>query len=91
MSNTLIIKAALEQYRASACSQKKFKIMGLLRFIVVGAAVGYGVNYITKKGPDGRSILDEFTENPPDWFEKAKKYAEDTVNQAVKTAKENVG
>ena len=64
--------------------------MGLFRFIVAGAAIGYGINYITKKGPDGRSVLDDLTENAPDWFDKAKKYAEDTVNQAVKTAQEKV-
>ena len=62
--------------------------MGLIKFIAVGAAVGYGINYITKKGPDGRSVLDELTENAPEWFEKAKKYAEDTMERAVNTAKE---
>ncbi len=55
--------------------------MGLLKFIIVGAAVGYGVNYITKKGPDGRSILDDITENAPGWFDQAKKFAVDTVEQ----------
>ncbi len=68
----------------------KIKFMGLIRFIVVGAAIGYGINYITKKGTDGRSVLDDLTENAPDWFDKAKKYAEDTVHQAVKTAQEKV-
>jgi hypothetical protein len=58
--------------------------MGLLKFIIVGAAVGYGINYITQKGPDGRSILDDITDNAPDWFEKAKKYAEDAVEQVTK-------
>ena len=61
--------------------------MGLLKFIVVGAAVGYGINYITKRGIDGRSILDDLTENAPEWFDKAKKYAEETVEQVVKNAK----
>lgn len=55
--------------------------MGLLKFIVVGAAVGYGINYITKKGPDGRSILDDVTDKAPEWFEQAKKFAEETVEQ----------
>lgn len=64
--------------------------MGLLKFIIVGAAVGYGINYITKKGPNGRSILDDLTENAPDWFEKAKQYAEDAVDQVCKTVKTNV-
>jgi len=57
--------------------------MGLLKFIVVGAAVGYGINYITKKGADGRSILDDITDNAPEYFDKAKKYAEDAVEQVV--------
>lgn len=57
--------------------------MGLLKFIIVGAAVGYGINYITKKGADGRSILDDITENAPEYFDKAKKYAEDAVEQVV--------
>ena len=60
--------------------------MGLIKFILVGAAVGYGINYITKKGPDGRSIFDELTDDAPEWFEKAKKYAEDTVEQVIQRA-----
>jgi hypothetical protein len=60
--------------------------MGLLKFIIVGAAVGYGVNYITKKGPDGRSILDDITENAPEYFDKAKKYAEDAIEQVIQKA-----
>jgi hypothetical protein len=55
--------------------------MNLWKFILVGAAVGYGINYITKKGPDGRSILDDITEKAPDWFDQAKKFAEETVEQ----------
>ncbi|WP_205771826.1 YtxH domain-containing protein [Mucilaginibacter terrenus] len=62
--------------------------MGLLRFIAVGAAIGYGINYITKKGPNGRSILDDITEDAPEWFDKAKKYAENAVDQASQTVKE---
>ncbi|MGZ3871628.1 MAG: YtxH domain-containing protein [Mucilaginibacter sp.] len=55
--------------------------MGLLKFIIVGAAVGYGINYITKKGADGRSIIDDLSENAPDWFDKAKQFAEDALEQ----------
>jgi hypothetical protein len=65
--------------------------MGLLKFIAVGAAIGYGINYITKKGPDGRSILDDITEDAPEWFDKAKKFAEDKVEQVVQQAKPNSG
>jgi hypothetical protein len=60
---------------------QKNKIMGLLKYIIVGAAVGYGISYITKKGPDGRSILDDITDKAPDWLDQAKKFAEETVEQ----------
>jgi hypothetical protein len=60
--------------------------MHLLKFIVVGAAVGYGINYITKKDESGRSILDDLTENAPEWFDKAKQYAEDAVESVIKNA-----
>jgi hypothetical protein len=55
--------------------------MGLLKYIIAGAAVGYGIHLVTKKGPDGRSILDDITEKAPDWFDQAKKYTEDTIDQ----------
>jgi len=61
--------------------------MHLLKYIIVGAAVGYGINYITKKGPDGRSIIDDFADNAPDWFEQGKKIAEDAINSVTKTVK----
>jgi hypothetical protein len=62
--------------------------MGILKFIIVGAAVGYGINYITKKNADGRSIIDDLAENAPDWFDKAKQYAEDALGQVSKTVQE---
>ncbi len=57
--------------------------MNLLRYIIVGAAVGYGIHYITKKGPDGRSIVDDITDNAPGWFDQAKKFAEETIEQVT--------
>ena len=60
---------------------QKNKNMGLLKYIIVGAAVGYGISYITKKGPDGRSILDDITGKAPDWIDQAKKFAEETIEQ----------
>jgi hypothetical protein len=60
--------------------------MGLLKLLVVGAAVAYGINYVTKKGPDGKSIIDDLTENGPEWMDRAKKYGELTLEQiAVRT------
>ena len=50
--------------------------MNLLKLIAVGAAVGYGVNYFTKKKINGRSPLDEVIDQAPEWLEKAKPYIE---------------
>jgi hypothetical protein len=61
--------------------------MGLLKFIIVGAVVGYGVNYITKKNENGRSILDDVVDKAPDWFDQAKKYADDAVDKVARTVK----
>jgi hypothetical protein len=65
--------------------------MGLLKFIAVGAAIGYGINYITKKGENGRSILDDITEDAPEWFDKAKQFATEKVDQAVEKAQQKSG
>ena len=59
--------------------------MGLLKFIIVGAAVGYGLTYITKKNEDGRSILDGVAEKVPDWVEKAKKFTEEAAEKVRQT------
>ena len=65
--------------------------MGLLKFIAVGAAIGYGINYITKKGPNGRSVLDDITDDAPEWIEKVKKFAEDKIEQVVQQKQQNTG
>ena len=65
--------------------------MGLLKFIAVGAAIGFGINYITKKGVNGRSILDDITEDAPEWFDKAKTFATEKVEQAVQQAQTKGG
>jgi hypothetical protein len=64
--------------------------MHLLKFIIVGAAVGLGVNYITKKQANGRSIIEDLADNAPDWFDQAKKLAEDAFGEIRKTARENL-
>jgi len=51
-------------------------IMGLIRILAVGAAVAYGINYLTKKRPDGRSMMDDIKDKAPEWMEKAKPYME---------------
>ncbi|MES2112991.1 MAG: YtxH domain-containing protein [Bacteroidota bacterium] len=58
--------------------------MGLLKFIIVGAAVGYGINYITKKNEDGRSIIDDLADQAPGWFDKAKELANDALGKVGK-------
>jgi len=55
--------------------------MGILKYALIGAAVVYGVKYITKKRADGSSILDDLTEKAPEWFEKGKNYAEKTISE----------
>jgi hypothetical protein len=50
--------------------------MNLIKLVAIGAAVGYGVNYLTKKGPNGRSKIDDIKEKAPEWMDKAKPYVE---------------
>jgi len=65
--------------------------MGLLKFIAVGAAIGFGINYITKKGVNGRSILDDITDDAPEWFDKAKAFATEKVEQVVQQSQPKGG
>ncbi len=66
--------------------------MGILKFAIIGAAVAYGITAVTKKREtDGKSILDDLQEQAPEWMDKIKKYADDTlqqVNQKVDTVKD---
>ena len=55
--------------------------MRILKFIAMGAAVGYGIYYLTKEKENGKSILDELIEEGPDYVDRAKKYMEYTVDQ----------
>jgi hypothetical protein len=55
--------------------------MNILKFAAIGAVVGLGIHYITKKGEDGRSILDDLADKAPDLFDQAKKFATETVDQ----------
>lgn len=49
--------------------------------MAIGAAVGYGVYYLTKEKENGKSILEELVEEGPEYFDRAKKYVEYTVDQ----------
>jgi hypothetical protein len=50
--------------------------MGLFRLLVTGAAVAAGVHYITKKRPDGTSVVDDLKARAPEWKEKAQPYVD---------------
>ncbi|WP_295712247.1 YtxH domain-containing protein [Mucilaginibacter sp.] len=55
--------------------------MGFIKTLAIGAAVAYGINYVTKKGPDGKSIIDNLVDEAPEWLDRAKKYGELTLEQ----------
>ena len=55
--------------------------MGLFKNLIIGAAVVAGVNYITKKRPDGKSMVDDLKEKAPDWINKAKEFGNTQKNQ----------
>jgi hypothetical protein len=55
--------------------------MRLITFIAVGAAVGLGLNYLSKKSDSGRSIIDDIADKAPDWFDQAKHLVTSTAEQ----------
>jgi hypothetical protein len=55
--------------------------MKLLPFILAGTALAAGVAYLVRKREDGTSILDELTDKAPEWMEKGKQYATQTIDQ----------
>lgn len=57
--------------------------MSILKFMLVGAAVAYGINHITKKRADGKSIIDDLAEDVPEWMDKAKQYVDQTIDQVA--------
>lgn len=63
--------------------------MSILKFAILGAVVAYGINHITKKREDGTSILDDLTEKAPEWMDKAKQYATQTVDDVKQNMRQN--
>ena len=59
--------------------------MRILKFAIAGAIIAAGVTYITQKREDGTSILDDLTENAPDWVTKAKDLAAQAVDKVTET------
>lgn len=55
--------------------------MKLLTIILAGTAIAAGITYVTRKRTDGTSILDELTKKAPEWMEKGKQYATQTIDQ----------
>jgi len=58
--------------------------MGTIKSFMFGVGVSFAVYYLTKKGPDGKSVLDDILDNPKGFAEKAKDYAVAEVVQTVK-------
>ena len=66
--------------------------MGLLKMIIVGAAVAAGVKYATKKREeDGRSMVDDFKDNIPEWKEKAMQFKDKIKQDYTSTADNYTG
>jgi hypothetical protein len=57
--------------------------MRVLKFVAIGAAVGYGIYYLTREKGNGKSILEELLEDAPDYVGRAKKYVEYTIDQVA--------
>ena len=55
--------------------------MSILKLLFFGAAAAAGYNYVTKKRPDGKSIVDDITERVPEWMDKAKKMGNQVKDQ----------
>lgn len=64
--------------------------MGLLKYLVVGAAVAAGVNYATKKRENGRSVLDDLSDKAPEWMDKAKEYTDKIKGQYMSASNTEV-
>jgi hypothetical protein len=61
--------------------------MGTIKAFLMGVGTAYVVYAITRKGPDGSSILDDVLNNPARYITKVKDYA---LEQAVDTVKKGV-
>ncbi|MCC8409976.1 YtxH domain-containing protein [Mucilaginibacter sp. UR6-1] len=56
--------------------------MNILKFIALGAAVAYGVSYLTKRDANGRSVVDDVLDKAPDLIDNLKKYGQDALEKA---------
>lgn len=64
--------------------------MSLLKYAVLGAAVAYGVKYLTKKGIDGKSVIDNLKDKAPEYADKVKAAADQYVSEVSQKVKDTV-
>jgi hypothetical protein len=58
--------------------------MSHIKSFLLGVGVLFGVYYLTKRGSDGRSVLDDILDNPKEFSERAKNQAIADIVEAVK-------
>jgi hypothetical protein len=58
--------------------------MGNFKLFVLGMLTAYGLYYVTRKGPDGRAILDDLLEHPEPYLKRAKEGLLEDTARAVK-------
>jgi len=47
-------------------------IMSHFKSFMLGVGVSFSIYYLTKRGPDGRSVLDEIQDNPKEFMERGR-------------------
>lgn len=57
--------------------------MRMLKFMALGAAVGYGIYVLIREKENGKSVLEELLEDAPEYVDRAKKYVEFTIDQVA--------
>jgi len=61
--------------------------MALLKYIALGAAAAYGISQLVKKREsDGKSIIDDLSEQAPEWLDTLKKYGGDMLSKTSEKA-----
>jgi len=58
--------------------------MNHIKSFLLGVGVSFGVYYLTKRGADGRSVLDEILDNPKEFAERARNQAIADIVEKVK-------
>ena len=63
------------------------KTMGTIKTFLLGMGTAYAIYYLTKKRPDGSSLLEDMLDNPALYLKKAKRElladAVETVSQKL--------